>query len=141
MEPIIHCPADPRASAEAYLTNRMLPDQIREFEAHQAQCVRCAVIVESVKAGLPVSFVHQTGDGPVHLWAVPDQEGGWRARIWGRQLAGARRFATMAEANQYLRESFAQMFHGHQCGGGCRYLEDTAHEHAADKMHFEDYSE
>jgi len=141
MEPILPCPADPRTSAEAYLTNRMPPHAIRKFDEHIARCPRCAGIVEDVRAALPVSLVHGTEDGPVHLWASPDKEGRWKARIWGRQLAGARRFQTLTEANRHLLDSFARMFPDHLCSGGCEPLDDAAQERAAAEMQFWDYSE
>jgi len=141
MEPFISCPADPNASAELYLMNRMLPDEFREYQEHLAQCPRCAEIVAITRARLPVSRVHLTEDGPVHLWASPDKDGGWKARIWGRQLAGARRFQTLAEANRHLLDSFARMFPGHLCSGGCEQLDETAQENAAARMQFWDYSE
>ena len=141
MEPLVQCPGDPRASAKAYLMNRMLPKEIREFEEHVALCPSCRETLESVRAEIPVSFVHQTEDGPVHLWASPDEAGGWKARMWGHQLAGARRFPDVAEANRHLRESFARMFPGHRCSGGCGYLEEAAQEHAAERMQFGDYLE
>lgn len=128
-------------SAEAYLMSRMLSAKIREFEQHVAQSPHCAEIVENAKAELPASLVHQTEDGPVHLWASADKQGGWKARIWSRQLAGAHRFETMAEANRYLRDSFAQMFPEHLCAGGCQSLGETAQERAAAGMYFWDYSE
>jgi hypothetical protein len=121
--------------------NRMPPDEIHEFEAHIAQCRRCAEIVEITRAESPVSLVHQTEDGSVHLWASPDKHGDWKARIWGQQLAGARRFPTLAEANQHLLDAFAQMFPGHICSGACERLDAAAQQSAAAKMQFWDYSE
>jgi hypothetical protein len=113
--------------------NCMPPNEIREFEEHLALCPRCAEIVEDIRAALPVSLVHQTEDGPVHLSTSPDKEGGWKARIWGRQLAGARRFQTLAEANRHLLDSFARMFPHHLC--------EAAQESAATGMQFWDYWE
>jgi hypothetical protein len=121
--------------------NRMPPNEIREFEGHLALCPRCREIVEDVRAGLPVSRVHQTEDGPVHLWASPDPEGGWKARIWGRELAGARRFETLAEANRHLLDSFGQMFGEHLCSEGCEHLDEATQEGAAARMQFWDYRE
>jgi hypothetical protein len=120
--------------------NCMPPHEIREFEEHLALCPRCAEIVDDVRAVLAVSLVHQTEDGPVHLSASPD-EGGWRARIWGRQLAGARRFQTRAEANRHLLDSFARMFPHHLCSAGCEPLDEAAQESAAARMQFWDYWE
>lgn len=89
----------------------------------------------------PVSVVHQTEDGPVHLWASPGQDGRWRARIWGQQLAGTHQFQTLAEANRHLLESFLQMFPDHVCSSGCVPLDAAAQQSAAAKMQFRDYSE
>lgn len=89
----------------------------------------------------PVSVVHQTEDGPVHLWASPGPEGNWKARIWGQQLGGTQQFRTLAEANRHLIESFSQMFPDHVCSSGCVPLDAAAQESAARKMQFRDYSE
>jgi hypothetical protein len=137
----VPCPLDPRASAKAYVTNQMPRHEMRDFEEHLANCERCAEIVEEAKAPQPVSVVHQTEDGPVHLWASPDQEGGWKAQIWGQQLAGARRFQTLPEANRYLLDSFARMFPEHECKGGCQHLDEAAQATAAARMQFWDYWE
>jgi len=90
MEPFISCPADPNASAESYLMNRMLPNEFREYQEHLAQCPRCAEIVAITRARLPVSRVHLTEDGPVHLWASPDKDGGME----GENLGPATRRST-----------------------------------------------
>jgi len=141
MEPITPCPDDRRASAGAYVMNRMLRSEIQRYEEHLKQCPRCAELVAATRAVLPVSVVHQTEDGPVHLWASPNKEGDWRARIWGRQLAGARRFATMGETNRHLLDSFARMFPEHVCTTACMELDRAAQEAAAARMEFWDYSE
>jgi len=88
----------------------------------------------------PISVVHQTEDGPVHLWSLPGQEGCWKARIWGRQLAGTEQFGSLAEANRHLIESFAEMFSEHVCSSGCMPLDAVAQERAAAEMQFRDYS-
>jgi hypothetical protein len=119
--------------------NRMPPNEIPEFEEHLALCRRCAEMVEDGRAALPASMVHQTEDGPVHLWASPDKGDGWKARIWGRQLAGARRFPSLAEANRHLLDSFARMFPDHLCSGGCEHLDEAAQESAAARLQFWDY--
>ena len=141
MEPFIQCLSDPRAAAKAYLMNRMLPKEIREFEEHIIECRRCAEVVESTLAELPISLVHQTEDGPVHLWASPNKAEGWKARMWGEQLAGANRFGTLAETNRFLLDSFAQMFPGHVCSSRCESLDEAAQESAAERLQFWDYSE
>ena len=126
--------------------NQMPPHEIREFEEHVAICPRCAEIVEGARDPPPidpppVSLVHQTEDGPVHLWASPDKESGWKARIWGQQLAGAHRFQTLVEANRHLLDSFARMFPDHRCSAGCEQLDEAAQEGAAARMQFWDYWE
>jgi len=104
-------------------------------------CPRCIWLLERVRATVPASLVHQTEDGPVHLWATSDGNGGWRARIWGRELAGARRFATLTDANRYLRYSFAEIFPKHECSAGCASLDEAAQKNAAVRMQYRDYTE
>jgi len=66
-----------------------------------------------------VSEIHLTQEGPVHLWASPDKEGGWKARFWGIKLASASHFKTVEQANRYLTDSFHRRFPQHQCAEKC----------------------
>jgi len=141
MDLFILCRADPWAFAEAYHANRMPPEGICEYEKHLEACPRCIKLLEKVRATVPASLVHQTEDGPVHLWAKLDGKAGWRAQIWGLELAGARRFETLQEANRYLRDSFAEMFPGHVCSAQCASLDEAAQERASAEMQFQDYTE
>ena len=69
----------------------------------------------------PLSFIHQTGDGPVHL-LVKSSKLGWDSIHWGRNIAGAWTFKTMAEANHYVLRRFRKLYHGHRCSGACRQV-------------------
>ena len=88
---------------------------------------------------LGVSEIHSTEDGPIHLWVSPDKEGGWKARIWGTQLAGARSFKTVEAANTYALDSFRQMFPEHTCTDRCGTSAAVAQKQAADEMNAGDY--
>ena len=76
-----------------------------------------------------VSSIHETEDGLVHLLVVPDKEGGWRATIFGQQLACARHFDSVAGANSYVIASFSQMFPEHLCGSKCAPASEAAQRH------------
>ena len=88
----------------------------------------------------PVSFIHDTEDGQVHLWASSDDEGGWNARFWGRELAGARHFDTVAKANAYLRDSFTEMFPEHRCTEQCGTATEIAQRRGMTESGYHDYS-
>src|ERR1700675_647747 len=57
----------------------------------------------------PVSFIHQTGDGTVHL-LVRASHVGWDSLHWGKRLA---------EANEYVLRRFQELYYGHRCTAGC----------------------
>lgn len=67
----------------------------------------------------PMSFIHDTEDGLIHLWAAKANAGGWNARFWGGQLAGGAHFKTLEEALNHLSRRFAEMFPEHVCSIGC----------------------
>jgi hypothetical protein len=67
----------------------------------------------------PISFIHQTSDGPVHL-LVKNSKLGWDSFHWGRNLAGAWTFNTLGEANQYVLRQFRKLYYAHRCSGACR---------------------
>jgi len=66
----------------------------------------------------PVSFIHQTSDGPVHL-VVRASKAGWMALFWDRKEAEAWTFRTMAEANQSVLLHFREVYLAHRCSAGC----------------------
>jgi len=88
-----------------------------------------------------LSVIHETEDGAVHLWASRDEDGAWKARNWGTQLAGGWRFRTVGEADGYLLDSFRRMFPGHRCGGRCGAVEAAVQRRAAEEMNAWDYTE
>src|ERR1051326_8297907 len=104
--------------------DRMLSAKTRVLEEQVAQSPHCADLVEKA-----TSLVHLTEDGPVHLWVSSDNQGGWKTKIWSKQIAGAGRFETLAEANRHLRDSFAQMFPEHTCSAGCKSLTEIGRAH------------
>ena len=66
----------------------------------------------------PISFIHDTGDGSVHLLVRPSKAG-WRAFHWGPKEAGTWTFSTLQEANQHLLRFFGKLYFGHQCSAAC----------------------
>jgi hypothetical protein len=80
----------------------------------------------------PISLIHDTEDGMVHLWASEAKEGGWNARFWGEALAGAAHFGTVEEANAHLARCFAEMFPAHVCTEACGTPGAVAARNAAD---------
>ena len=98
-------------------------------------------IVELLVAREPLSLIHDTEDGPIHLWTLPDKDGAWEACFWGIELAGTRRFRTMAQANSYLLGSFARMFPTHSCTDRCRTGAEVAQRKAAMDLHFHQFAD
>jgi hypothetical protein len=84
------------------------------------------------RADTPVSFIHQTGDGPVHL-LVRASRVGWDSLHWGRRLAGTWTFPTMAEANEYVLRRFQDLYYGHRCNAACRPV-DAISSHKSDDL-------
>jgi hypothetical protein len=66
----------------------------------------------------PLSFIHDTGDGPVHLLVKPCNKG-WQALHWGHKVGGAWTFSTMAEANEHALHWFNERYCGHRCSSRC----------------------
>jgi hypothetical protein len=66
----------------------------------------------------PISFIHQTKDGPVHL-LVRQGKAGWIALYWGTRVAGTWPSATLAEANENVVRCFRNIYFGHQCSDAC----------------------
>lgn len=73
----------------------------------------------------PVSFIHQTVDGPVHL-VVRASKSGWQAFFWGTNQAEASTFRTMAEANQSVLRHFDEIYMAHRCTAECGPVEAIA---------------
>src|SRR5271154_6978780 len=80
--------------------------------------MRISAALSKIDNAEPVSFVHQTRDGPVHL-LVRASRAGWDSLHWGKRLAGAWTFPTMAEANDYALRRFRDLYLGHRCTAAC----------------------
>jgi hypothetical protein len=87
---------------------------------------------ERIECSAPVSFIHQTGDGPVHLLVKPSKPG-WTALHWSNRGAGAWTFKTLAEANDSVLRLFQEMYDGHRCSPACRTV-DTLDSHKSDDV-------
>jgi hypothetical protein len=83
-------------------------------------------------AGLvePLSFIHDTVDGPVHLLVKPSNNG-WQALHWGHKAGGAWTFSSVAEANEHALHWFDELYHGHRCSSACGPV-DTIARHKSD---------
>jgi len=71
----------------------------------------------------PISFIHHTGDGPLHLLVRPSKAG-WRAFHWGRNEAGTWTFSSVQEANEHLLRVFEKLYSGHRCSPACGPVDD-----------------
>jgi hypothetical protein len=87
---------------------------------------------ERVECSAPVSFIHHTGDGAVHLLVKPTKNG-WAALHWSSQGAGAWTFKTLAEANENVLRLFQETYQGHRCSAGCGPV-DTIDRHKCDDL-------
>jgi hypothetical protein len=76
----------------------------------------------------PVSFIHDTEDGPIHLLVSSDKKGAWIARHWGHQLAGIRLYKTLAAANRGVRQTFRELFPEHVCTRRCGRADQVAND-------------
>ena len=88
--------------------------------------------VASAVASEPISFVHQTSDGLVHLVVKPARSG-WVALYWGSRVAGTWPSATLAEANENVQRCFRNIYFAHQCSEACRPV-DTLAAHKCDDL-------
>lgn len=78
----------------------------------------------------PLSVIHDTGDGPVHLLVKPSNNG-WQALHWGHKVGGAWTFSTVAEANEHALHWFDELYYGHRCSSACGRV-DTIARHKSD---------
>ncbi len=117
---------------EEYVFGRLKGSALSTVEEHLLICADCRRRLEETEGFIraariaarrlqedPLDLIHDTSDGPVRLWVRRTPEGDWEALFSGEQLGGARRFATIAEANEYLLEAFREMFPEHQCTEAC----------------------
>ena len=74
---------------------------------------------------IPISFIHQTKDGPVHL-LVREAKSGWLALYWGTRVAGTWPCATLAQANENVLRCFRNIYFSHQCSDACRPADNIA---------------
>ena len=63
--------------------------------------------------------IHITEDGPIFAAMRRGAAGKRIARHWGRQLSGCQICSSVQEADEYLTESFWQMFPNHVCSKQC----------------------
>lgn len=116
------------AVLELYALGRLSEPVLGRVEEHLLVCETCRNevarhdrFINALRVLLvPMSFVHETEDGPVYSRTAPGPDGAWVARHWGHELDGARTCATILDANEYLLVSFAEMFPEHECGPGCQ---------------------
>lgn len=80
----------------------------------------------------PISFIHETRDGRVHLLVKPAQSG-WIALYWGSRVAGAWPCATLAQANENVLRCFRNIYVSHKCSEACRPA-DTVAAHESDDL-------
>jgi len=117
---------------EEYALGRLHSSLLAPVEEHLLVCELCrqrlAETDDFIQAArlaarrlreLPLDFTHDTPQGPIRLLVRQSAQGDWEAAFAGRQLEGLRRFATVAEANDYLLESFREMFPEHHCTEYC----------------------
>ncbi|MBZ5596435.1 MAG: hypothetical protein LAP39_29690 [Acidobacteriia bacterium] len=71
----------------------------------------------------PISFIHQTKDGLVHL-LVRAVKKRWVAMYWDSEVAGISPCATLAEANETVLRCFRNICLGHQCSTACGPVDD-----------------
>lgn len=107
--------------------------QVHLFGCEVCLCRLIAITVNLARRGLaparclrvasrkPLFIVHDTADGLIYS-QTQRKDGKWYAHHWGNQLDGGRECKLMREANQYLTESFAQMFAEHRCTSRCRVI-------------------
>ena len=101
---------------ENYSRGRLAPTRVPRLEEHLLVCERCRVTLGAIE---PFGFVHITSDGPVYLRVTTLRNGRFSARLWGRQLDGAREFRTGRGARGYLVRIFSKMFPEHVCTARC----------------------
>lgn len=123
----------PDSILEMLAMQRGLPSE--DFAVHEEHLLICESCrrrlaewvnyTEALKAALvsgraeAAGWVHQTEDGPVRCCVDEQSDGTWLAQLLGLQLAGSKSCATRAEATEYLRIAFGQMFPEHECEEGC----------------------
>ena len=66
----------------------------------------------------PISFIHQTTDGPVHLLVKPSKNG-WDSLHWNSKGAAAWTFSSMVEANDNVLRYFQDIYNEHRCSAQC----------------------
>lgn len=117
---------------EEYALGRLKGAPLGQVEEHLLLCETCRTRLQETEAFMqaariaarrlreqPLDLIHDTVEGPVRLLVRATEQGDWQALFWGSQLEGARRFPTVAEANDYLLESFREMFPEHRCTDRC----------------------
>ena len=116
---------------EQYALERLLGEELERVEEHLLICEDCrsrlSALDEFVQAfravsevSGPITFAHQTEDGPVFLQVFYAGGGFWVGKFWGAELEGRQVFSGPEDAWEYVRRSFQEMFPGHICTQACR---------------------
>jgi len=87
---------------------------------------------QAIDIGEPISFIHHTDDGPVHL-LVKASKARWKAIHWGRQEAGVWTFNTLQEANEHVLRFFQRLYFAHKCSSACGPVDSIDRHKAHDR--------
>ena len=68
--------------------------------------------------------IHLVAGDKVHVMAVPHDEGGWRAKVWGADFACLVVLPTRELAGMEACDRFRQAFPEHRCDARCRGFSD-----------------
>ena len=106
----------PDEELEAYSLDTLGENSLAETEEHLLVCDFCRARLAQIE---PFNYIHFTEEGLVYIRVTRLATGEVSARHWGRDLYGRRILASVSAAELFLRESFSQMFPGHECHGRC----------------------
>lgn len=87
---------------------------------------------QAIACTQPISVIHYTGDGAVHLLVRPSKAG-WQALHWGPNEAGTWTFNTLDEANWHLVRFFEKLYSRHCCSSACGPV-DAIDAHKSDDL-------
>ena len=108
---------------EQYALGKLTGDRLGQVEEHLLLCETCRDRLAELDADIgairqftgylrkvPIRLTRHAEGGPVHLHVTQAVGGGWRARLWGREVDLAAEFSTVQEANEFLLRSFTELF-------------------------------
>jgi anti-sigma factor RsiW len=115
---------------DEYVLGRLTDAALVKTEEHLLHCSDCqckveileamiAVLREAPRIRVALRFQHETQDGIITSEVIRISRRKWLARHTGPQLDGGVTTSTLAAANAYLVDSFAQMFPEHECTEKC----------------------